>query len=206
MGEFGKANESEEYEIDGEKIPVNAFKVTALHEIGHSIDDKQSIMKTSMASGGCGNWRSENVASITAAFLPELRHAANVPDSVPERLLQSVITMALVGRVAKPGIVADADWSRIEPWLNTHCVGIGLAAEPWNNAPLVVGGRVYHESGKGEWWSYDNGARAKTRVTNYQWRSPWEWFAEIYAITWLAKRKPPAGVDAAVAAYMWTEK
>ena len=35
-------------------------------------------------------------------------------------------------------------------------------------------------------------ARAPTKVNNYQWRAPGEWFAEVYAISWLSKKKPPA--------------
>jgi hypothetical protein len=65
-----------------------------------------------------------------------------------------------------------------------------------------VDGRSFVESYDQEWWSYEYAARAPTRVNNYQWRSPAEWFAEVYAITWLSKRKPPSGVDAAIAAYL----
>ncbi len=205
LGDFGTAKKSEEYEVNGEKLAANDFKVTTLHEIGHSIDDKQSIMKSNMGSEGCGKWQSENISKITAAFLPELRRAAAVPADLPDRLVSSLITGALIGNVAKPGIVADADWARILPWLNAHCTAIRHTNEPWEKPPVAVAGRVYHQANESEWWSYDHGARAKTRVSDYQFRSPWEWFAEIYAITWLAKRKPPSGVDAKVAAFMWNE-
>ena len=117
---------------------ANDFKVTTLHEIGHSIDDKQNIMKSNMGNAGCGKWQSESIAKITAAYLPELRKAAAVPVDLPDRLVSSLITGALLGNVAKPGIVTDADWARIAPWLATHCTAILHTNEPWEKTPVPV--------------------------------------------------------------------
>jgi hypothetical protein len=53
------------------------------------------------------------------------------------------------------------------------------------------------------WWRYDGGARQSTYVTDYQWRAPGEWFAELYAFTWLNEIEPPAGVARSVRPYLY---
>jgi hypothetical protein len=206
MGDFGEAKGEEDYEIDGEVIPANSFNVTTLHEIGHSIDDKKSIMKSHMAKAGCGNWISESPATVADAYVPELRAASGAADTVTDEQLQGIVLSALGGTVTQPKGVAKAEWDKIKPWLDSHCLTIRSASSPWNNAPVIVAGRVYQEAYSGEWWSYDPAAKGTTKVNDYQWRSPWEWFAEVYAISWLAKKKPPSGVDSAVAEYMWKGK
>ena len=50
----------------------------------------------------------------------------------------------------------------------------------------AIGGRVYQESYKDDWWSYDLTARKKG-VSAYQFRAPPEWFAEIYSAFFLKK-------------------
>jgi hypothetical protein len=62
-----------------------------------------------------------------------------------------------------------------------------------------------HESYKGSapWWRYSSADRTNTFVTNYQWRAPGEWFAELYAITWFKKVEPPTGVAKEVRQYMF---
>lgn len=206
MGDFGEAKGEEDYEIDGEVIPANSFNVTTLHEIGHSIDDKKNIMKSNMAKAGCGNWVSETEATIADVYVDALRADAAVPDTVTDGELQGIVMDALGGTVASPTGMDTDIWDSIEPWLNDNCLTIRSDANPWNNAPVIVAGRVYQEAYGGEWWSYDPAARGTTKVNDYQWRSPWEWFAEVYAISWLAKKKPPSGVDSSVAEYMWKGK
>ena len=53
----------------------------------------------------------------------------------------------------------------------------------------AVKGRVYQESYQGDWWSYSLTARA-TKVSNYQFRHPMEWFAECYSRYWLGTLSP----------------
>ncbi len=206
MGDFGKAKGQEDYEIDGEVIPANSFNVTTLHEIGHSIDEKENIMKTHMGKAGCGNWVSETPATITDVYVPALRGDLSIPDEITDEELSGVVMNALGGKVTQPKKMKKAEWDKIKPWLDANCLTIRSGASPWDNDPVVVNGRVYQEAYGGEWWSYDPAAKGTTKVNDYQWRSPWEWFAEVYAISWLAKKKPPSGVDSAVAAYMWTGK
>jgi hypothetical protein len=50
----------------------------------------------------------------------------------------------------------------------------------------AVGGRVIQESYANQWVSYDPTKRA-ARVSNYQFRAPSEWFAELYGVYYLGK-------------------
>uniref|UniRef100_UPI001301DBFE hypothetical protein n=1 Tax=Pelomonas sp. KK5 TaxID=1855730 RepID=UPI001301DBFE len=58
----------------------------------------------------------------------------------------------------------------------------------------AIGGRVYQEAYDGKWVSYTAGARGKG-VSQYQFRAPAEWFAELYAAI-LLKLVPDSHPDA----------
>ncbi len=205
MGNYGKAEGSEDYEIDGKKLPANSFNVTALHEIGHSVDQKHNIMGSNRTKAGCGNWKPETVGSVATGFLADLKASAKLSDKVTDDMLTAAINTALsAGTTTQPATIGNADWKHIVKFLVHKCLPVRDAAQPYfKSTPVVTGDRVFTEAAPGEWWSYASAARTSTKVNNYQWRSPGEWFAEVYAISWLKKRKPPSGVDAAVAEYMW---
>jgi len=206
MGDFGDASGMENYEIDGEVLPANSFDVTTLHEIGHAVDTKHGIMaEPKCAKTGCGGWKSESVDSITAVYLVELKKTPGLSKDADEGALSAAIKAALAsGDTSKPDTIEQADWEKVVDFLTKKCLPIRAANSPWfAGSQVVVGDRVYQQAYPKAWWSYEYGARASTKVNNYQWRAPGEWFAEIYAISWLKKKKPPSGVDASIAAYMW---
>ncbi len=53
-------------------------------------------------------------------------------------------------------------------------------------AKFLGGDKVYFEAYKGQWWGFDLAQRKKA-VSDYQWRSPGEWFAEPYALYYQGK-------------------
>jgi hypothetical protein len=205
MGDFGDASGMENYEIDGEVLPANSFDVTTLHEIGHAVDFNHSIMSNNGAKAACGGWQSETVDSIAAVYLTELKKTPGLSTTVDEGALSTAIKAALsAGTTAKPDPIVQADWEKVVAFLTTKCLPIRSANSPWfKSTQVIVGDRVYQQAYSTTWVSYLHGARASTKVNNYQWRAPGEWFAEVYAISWLKKKKPPTGVDSAVADYMW---
>ncbi|MBV8914712.1 MAG: hypothetical protein JOZ05_16930, partial [Acetobacteraceae bacterium] len=205
MGDFGDASGEENYQVDGTVLPANSFDVTTLHEIGHAVDNKNSFMKNNGSKPGCGGWEAQDVDKVTAAYLPECKSTARPSDKVTDDMLKQVIKAALsAGTTAKPDEIGNEDWTKIVDFLTKKCLPIRAASKPWfKSSQVVVGGKVYQEAYSNQWWSYDAGARGTTKVNSYQWRAPGEWFAEVYAISWLKKTKPPSGVDASAAAFMW---
>ncbi len=212
MGDFGNAKGNEDddssaYKLDGKKQKANSFNVTALHEIGHAVDAKHNIMSASTRSKpGCGGWVQESYDKVTTALLGELKTTARLSPKATDPLLKGVIRLAIAkeGTVTQPPTIGNDDWQKILPFLKSHCLPIRDPAQPYfKNKPVGAGDRAFTEASEGDWWSYGKGARASTRVNNYQWRSPAEWFAEVYAITWLKKHKAPSAIDPAVTKYCW---
>ncbi len=206
MGDFGDASDTEDYEIDGVTMPVNSFNVTTLHEIGHAVDFKHGVMKAHRDKAGCGGWEPETVESITTVYVAELKKTAGLGKPIDDGILADAVNAGLASgtTTAKPDEVDQADWEKVVDFITDNCLPIRAAAKPWfASSQVVVNQRVYQEAYADQWWSYDPGARTTTKVNGYQWRAPGEWFAEIYAITWLKKKKPPSGVDQAAAEYMW---
>ena len=75
-------------------------------------------------------------------------------------------------------------WDALSAW------GLAITKELWWAGSTAIqnasfGGRVYQED-NGKWWSYAIGAR-NIMVKDYQFRSPGEWFAEVYAMEMLGK-------------------
>jgi len=204
MGNFGDASREEDYEIGGKTVKANSFNVTTLHEIGHSVDYKNGIMTSNQSKPGAGGWKLEGLAKVTEVMVAELKKSAAPSDKVTDEMLTTVVNTALsAGTTTQPNDIEDADWQKILPFLGSHCIPIRDKSQPYfSDSPVVIGDRAYTES-QGQWWSYASGARSATKVNLYQWRSPPEWFAEVYAITWLKKQKPPSGVDAAIAKFCW---
>ncbi len=80
------------------------------------------------------------------------------------------------------------------------------ASKPWSKdlSSVKIGEQpASHQAyaSDAKWWRYTN--RNATTVSNYQWRSPSEWFAELYAITWFSKKEPPNGVGKEVRRYLY---
>jgi hypothetical protein len=106
---------------------------------------------------------------------------------------------------------AAAKWSAAattKPPAPVDLKKFGARQKPWNTLDLSKEAKINgydasqqsYEAGE-KWVRYTN--RAASFVTNYQWRAPGEWFAELYAISWYSKAEPPSGVPGAVRAYCY---
>lgn len=205
MGDFGDATGTETYKIDGEAIPANSFDVTMLHEMGHALDDRHGIMAKHGDKTGCGGWRKESKDSVADALLAFFKtKVTGLSDKVTDDVARDAIVAALSSTTpAAPDGVPDSDWVKVIKFLEDYPNKVISSYKPWFKEPVDAGGRAYLQSYSSRWNSYEVAARAPTKVNNYQWRAPGEWFAEVYAISWLSKKKPPAAVDAAIAEHCW---
>ena len=113
-------------------------------------------------------------------------------------------------RVAKLPTWASATLAAIPKNVDMKALAKYVAsASPWDRDitgdPDIAGVKPSHEaySGDARWWRYGAKDRQSTSVSGYQWRSPVEWFAELYAVTWFKKVEPPGAVHAAIRPYLF---
>jgi hypothetical protein len=178
---------------------LDSFSVTTLHEVGHSVDDKEGFMDGKTGGVGApgpvdfGGWSRETVDSVADAWGNAGGfYAFDGVQGAKKADLKALLKARLQGSpVKKPTKSNDPLGSLKDAWdqVVAHkayavCDALQEGKSPWNR-PEPVGGRVYHEAYGGHWYSYDEGARAATGVSSYQWRAPGEWFAECYAMHYL---------------------
>jgi hypothetical protein len=107
---------------------------------------------------------------------------------MPQEAVTQVLTKA---RPRAGAIPATPDWAMLKrhPGLRWY-ESISLKAELWKKgddvAKFAVRGRVYLQSYAGIWNSYDLAAR-RHKVSDYQFRAPEEWFAELYGMYFMGK-------------------
>jgi hypothetical protein len=126
------------------------------------------LMKNSVAQGAA-----KQVVLGVLRNMTELVQTADEAIGGLKASIDAANDTALVGKLQKEA----QDWGEIikkELWYNPGAI-----------AGAQAGGRVY-QSDEGTWWSYSFAARSAA-VNNYQWRSPAEWFAEVYTVEMLNK-------------------
>ena len=179
---------------DKPKEKPNAFKITVLHELGHSVDKRWNIMDTYGDQKGCGGWQSHGSKSLAAQLA-----AAAPANGLPASTVLEVVSAALAdGKQAAPdGVGKDSLtglYAYLAPWIAMR--------NSSNFTPTqAMKGREYFYRG-GAWRSYLSSEHAALKVTDYQWSAPAEWFAELYAICWYRKRPAPGSVHAKIRAYL----
>jgi len=117
-----------------------------------------------------------------------------------KKLIRSLLE---TGDAKKPASASDASFGTLYHVWDTiankdgwkKCLAIrDSEASPWDKPTEISAGRAFHEGYEGDWYSYDLGERTSLGISNYQFRSPVEWFAEQYAFYRLVpgKTKPSA--------------
>ena len=192
---------------DGSKtVRANYFDFTTLHEVGHAVDAKINFMGQRMGpeKAAFGGWKKESFETVLdwlgdkSGFYG--RHSgAPKPGRKEdlELLLRRFVTTKACAKPAdasKPMGSLIAGWDAIvnDPVIVACIDGITVGDKPWKGAgtkaaKIAVNQRVCHEAYAGDWYSYALSARAATGISDYQWRAPGEWFAEIYALYYLGK-------------------
>lgn len=195
----------------GQKVSVDYFSSTTLHEIGHAVDDALGFMDGKKDDPAFGGWKEdETLDSVAKAHGDDGFFAAfDNGNDERKRALTALLKECLQGKTPSNTNADYAAFTGVWAQIKAHksyksCLQLGLANEPWNKGQALanqvkVGGRVYHESYAGQWSSYAFTARATTGVSAYQWRAAGEWFAEIYALYYLDELDKTKGIGKMIA-------
>ena len=181
---------------------VNEFDAAARHEVGHAIDAEKRYTDTHQGEKMFGGWESHSVNEWVIDILRRAggtlgshRDSAQVvrilADCVENDTSTNANGAADTGREgayvhAAGNALAEAG-IHVTPSAEPGLAAIGrvlTGAKPWNrdDGGGALAGRVYEESYKGDYMSYDASTRqASKRCSLYQFRAPGEFFAEAYA-------------------------
>ena len=192
---------------DGSKtVKANYFDFTTLHEVGHAVDAKINFMGQRMGAEKAqfGGWKAETFDTVmtwlgeTSGFYA--RHSGAPTPGKKEDLVQLLKSFVTTKACAKPTDASKPMGSLLTTWdaivndpVIVACIdGITVGDKPWKGAgtkaaKIAVNNRVCHEAYPNEWYSYALAARGATGISDYQWRAPGEWFAEIYALYYLGR-------------------
>ena len=172
--------------------PVPEFDWVLLHEVAHAEDDGLKFMdnRSSGKDKSTGGWNKESTGKIAAIAASHFGFDEDyICDALDDKANKAP------RKVPKPPKnLATDEWERRRIAAFDWTRRIRSAASPWSNGAvaqqIAIGGRVYQESYPDDtWFSYDLSARSQG-LTGYQFRAPWEWFAELYAAHFSGKLKP----------------
>lgn len=182
------------------------FKSTTLHEVGHAVDDQKGVMKKG-GDGKCGpaeygNWKEETVDSVANAiydhFSSELSDDSMwaAPQTEIFRLIAAPSKKEVVDYLIK--VLGGNDSAEVEGdldgllkfKLDAHkcveiCKAIRLSNKHWDQGDSAassnkIGDRVYQQAYESTWVSYEFAQRKASKIRNYTYRAPGEWFADAY--------------------------
>ncbi len=175
----------------------NIFDGVIRHEVGHAVDKQLGLSKKyCIGRTAGGDWRAHGDGTNLAVRMAIWSGGTIINLPVDQRVpvlevLQSVIDdrdpTNLVKRMQKLAFfsrlpVGSQTAILTDPAAQALRICFADINNPWYTAAgggVPVGGRIFQEAYKGEWWSYDPAARAQ-KVSAYQFRSPAEWIAEAY--------------------------
>ncbi|WP_225847516.1 M91 family zinc metallopeptidase [Streptomyces sp. HPF1205] len=179
----------------------NLLEWTIRHEIGHSVTEHRAWFWAVQQQTAFGGWRVHapvggRVEDVADDVLrkAEIEDKADVLDEAG-RTLFDVLAQELVPSRLREEPERLAGLAKTFPGADERLTGglervvdfVRLAlAQPWTlddggAATLAIGLRVYHIDQEDRWVSYLWAERERHAVSNYQFSTPHEWFAEAYA-------------------------
>jgi hypothetical protein len=183
------------------RMNMSRFSATLRHEIGHAVDSQLRISDSWCQQEVAGNWikyssYAEFVDAIIAAAgglrygdrATNDKYRAAMIDAVTNHRNFANVCAAhgITPPVADPGGPVSTVWTT-DRW-STANLG------PWYNHNWVPqGGRNFHDAygNSGSLYSFRADVRAARKVTDYQWRAPGEWFAEVYQVYYSEQEAGP---------------
>ncbi|MFT4628099.1 MAG: hypothetical protein ACI8PZ_006794, partial [Myxococcota bacterium] len=150
--------------------PVNALDHMVRHEIGHSVDEGLGVMAARRGQAAFGGWELFSGDTEAATALTSETGAT------------TTVSAAALGTALASGKTADVKALGSDGVVTAAAKAVELGAGAWvGSTPTTeVGDHVYSRLPDGSWQRYDADAR-KRKVSDYQFKTPGEWFAEAYA-------------------------
>ncbi|MCB9543885.1 MAG: DUF4157 domain-containing protein [Myxococcales bacterium] len=190
-------------------VPMNVFNATLRHEIGHAVDRQLGIMDTWGSQDVAGNWvkygsYAEMVDAIITAggglgTTASPRHGYPAADvgvyrqAMIQALTQTQSFTAALQAI-KPAAAAPPDAGPVAAVFQTNR-WTGGGAGPWYNPGnwKPQNDRAFQRAygDAGSLYSFKDSVRQARGVTQYQWRAPGEWFAEVYQVYYAEQETAP---------------
>ncbi len=162
------------------KDPVPHFNWNTVHEVGHAVDDAKSFMTRNLGNDAYGGWveLGGNVKPVAELFKQKFGYDVTY-------IMAYMTGTADPPEPEVPVGTDPNDWERQRLRVRTAIDQLGCDKNPWDNLTLVShatmsDGKAYHEAYPRFWMGYTASARSKA-ISTYQFRSPYEWFSELYA-------------------------
>jgi len=204
------ATKEEELRKQFEGAGITNLSHSMLHEMGHGLDRSRGIMD----GGGYNfpNWKvkDQSAPQVIARELGLEDDGRFGPGQMMRPELEKKLgTRGPDAVIASDGVLAawtnqlkKAKESKAGQWLTRHG---SAGARAFQQEPIELGGRVYMynagDDSKTSWTSYDLAYRTAHSVSDYQWKTHREYFAECYAVYYDSKSvketKPASGKNAA---------
>ena len=151
---------------------------SALHQIGKAINTRKNFMHANGNKKIFGGWQ-DHGTDISAIAQTISRHF-----KVDRVFVERAMTRKSTEIPRAPDIADTQEWNKpyedALSWVADAHHDAALWISDTRSAAHRIGTRVIHEAKKDHWVSYEYSARAKG-VTGRQFRSPGDWFAELYA-------------------------
>ena len=165
---------------------LNALSHALRHEVGHAVDDNKQVMASNRGTTALGGWETySSDAAVATAMANE--------------------SPVKVGNAALAEALSSGDADQVRKLGGKELNGVANTLDPdsrtWIGEPTTQVGKHVYRTGADGWVRYDADARDR-KVSDYQFKSPGEWFAEAYA-AYYALDTPGAGLSMDAKAAEW---
>jgi hypothetical protein len=189
-----------EGEATGEKDEAAAgakrFDHVLRHEVGHAVDDTFDYHSTFGGTDQGAGWKEMEPRAMVEEMVASSGGGIHkLPAPERTKAIELLVEVAVGKADLEEGAAARGlDFSLLYADHAARAVLYGVPeVDPWklDDGGVNLNAFIYLQTKYGDgnkWWRYPVAARAR-KVSTYQFKSPHEWFAELYA-TYYAPSKP----------------
>jgi hypothetical protein len=204
---------------DGSAVSMNVFNATLRHEIGHAVDDSLGFMNSHQGEAACGSWiKYGSYATWVQAIINAFPGSLSTTPSGPGSSVNATgYPVADVGNYRTAMINAAQNQTPFTDAIEAITPGAGARVPASPGGPVAVfmdASNYTEDGGDGPWYtsnwptvggrkfvdaygsssdlySFNAATMAAKGVTEYQWRAPGEWFAEVYQVYYAEQENDP---------------